>query len=327
MSDFSSNIDENSPFSESSINHPNSVCSVNLCFPFTTRNSFISFNSANLIRFSISYKTSSIQIETSKESRKYQPDDIRKRYKSTFHKTLYKRINYLLKKAGSKRKLKSLPQIFIIDISLSTNYEVLEKTYEELFEYTYEKVISEMTNPNLKNYKKKLFQAALKKHEKNVKTMEYLRANPEISKKSGWESIKNMKYADLLVAYYNSKEFELSVEKLKQKEDKNYIKKYLFFASIYLDYYRGYNPSISQIRNPLNNTQSQNSLSTINNRNDSNNSFFMSIPPILPLNEEEQISSIDMMSSLYSSGIDELENRESLFPNENGINFDSMILN
>ena len=157
--------------------------------------------------------------------------------------------------------------------------------------------------------------------------MEYLRANPEISKKSGWESIKNMKYADLLVAYYNSKEFELSVEKLKQKEDKNYIKKYLFFASIYLDYYRGYNPSISQIRNPLNNTQSQNSLSTINNRNDSNNSFFMSIPPILPLNEEEQISSIDMMSSLYSSGIDELENRESLFPNENGINFDSMILN
>jgi len=265
-----------------------------------------------------------MQIETSKESRKYQPDDIRKRYKSAFHKTLLKKINYLLKKAGSKKKLKSLPQIFIIDITLSTNYEVLEKTYEELYEYTYEKVINEMTHPNLKSYKKKLFQAALKKHEKNVKTLEYLRANPEISKKSGWERIKNMKYADLLIAYYNSKEFEQSVEKLKQKEDKNYIKKYLFFASIYLDHYRSYTPSISQIRNPLSNTRSQNSLSAINNRIDSNNSF---IPPMISLIEEDNISSIDMMSSLYSSGNDDLEYRESLFPNENVINFAPMALN
>ena len=327
MRDYNSIIDENSLFPDSSINQQNSVYNINLCFPFTTRNFFNSFNRANQIRFSISSTTSLFQIETSKESRKNQPDDIRKRYKSAFHKTLLKKINYLLKKAGSKKKLTSLPQIFIIDITLSTNYEVLEKTYEELYEYTYEKLINEMANPNLKNYKKKLFQAALKKHEKNVKTMDYLRANPEISKKSGWERIKNMKYSELLIAYHNSKEFEQSVEKLKQKEDKNYIKKYLFFASIYLDHYRSYNPSINKNRFPLNNTQSQNSLFTINNRIDSNNSFFMSMPPIIPLNEQEEISSIEMMSSLYSSGIDDLDNRESLFPNENVINFDSMILN
>lgn len=326
MSDYSLVINENLLFRDLPNNQPNLSPNVNLCFPFTMRNSSNSFNSANRIRFSIVDTTISLQTKISREPRKYKPDDIRKRYKSSFHGTLFKIINSQLKKAGSKNIFKSLPQIFIIDVTLPTNHEVLEKTYEELFEYAYEKVISEMKNPNLKNYKKNLLQFALKKHEKNVKTLNYLKANPEISKKSGWESIKNMKYTDLLLAYYNSKEFELSIEKLKQKEDKNYIKKYLFFASTYLDHYRSYTPKLSKIRNPLNNTQVHNPLSLTNNRNDSNNFFLMTVPPIISLNEEEEISSIDMMSSLYSSGIDDLANQENLFPDENLLNFDQLLL-
>ena len=67
------------------------------------------------------------------DKRKFKSDDIRKKIKSRFHKTLKNIINANLKKAGSKKFFDFLPQCFIGNISKKVNSECLELTYKELF--------------------------------------------------------------------------------------------------------------------------------------------------------------------------------------------------
>ena len=74
---------------------------------------------------------------TIKCSRKDKEDDIRKKFKSSFHRNLTNIINAKLKKVCPKYLFESLPQNFIIDVTKKTNYEVMDLTYEELFEYAY----------------------------------------------------------------------------------------------------------------------------------------------------------------------------------------------
>ena len=70
---------------------------------------------------------SKFKIEHSKlkQKRKYKPDDIRKKIKSRFHKSIRNIINENLKKAGSKYFFSFLPQIFICSIGREKNYQIL----------------------------------------------------------------------------------------------------------------------------------------------------------------------------------------------------------
>ena len=136
-----------------------------------------------------------------KKLRKYKPDDIRKKIKVKIHKTLKLIMNNNLKKAGSEKFFKYLPQMFIGNISQKFNFNYLEYTYKELL----------LTDFTLYN---------------------------EIAINSGFDVIKNMKYKDILKAYFSSKQFEYSILELKnKKENYNYIIDYIKLSKSYLDYF------------------------------------------------------------------------------------------
>ena len=177
-----------------------------------------------------------------KNSRKDKEDDIRKKFKSSFHRNLTNIINAKLKKVCPNYLLNSLPQNFITDVTKKTNYEVMELTYEELFEYTHNRLINDDKNKKRKKYIEKRNKAAKKKCEKNKKLLDYLRTNKKISEKSGWETIKKMKYIDLLKAYLNSNEFQQYIKIQLKNAQINYKKDFIFFASTFIEHYLNYEP-------------------------------------------------------------------------------------
>ena len=188
--------------------------------------------------------------------RKEREDNIRKKIKSNFHKKLFELINEKLKKAGAKLYFQSLPQYFISDITKKTNFDALEINYKDLFEYTHEKFINnKIVNSKIEVMKR----VSEKKYRKNIETLNYLDNNLEISEKSGWSKIKSMKYIDLLEAYFNSKEFEESIEKLEKKETKNYINDYIYYSLNYIEHFKSYRTedlhiNISSYNNYINNS-------------------------------------------------------------------------
>ena len=194
--------------------------------------------------------------------RKEREDNIRKKIKSNFHKKLFELINEKLKKAGAKLYFQSLPQYFISDITKKTNFDALEINYKDLFEYTHEKFINnKIANSKIEVMKR----VSEKKYRKNIETLNYLDNNLEISEKSGWSKIKSMKYIDLLEAYFNSKEFEESIEKLEKKETKNYINDYIYYSLNYIEHFKSYRTedlhiNISSYNNYINNSNN-NSIS------------------------------------------------------------------
>ena len=194
--------------------------------------------------------------------RKEREDNIRKKIKSNFHKKIFKLINEKLKKAGAKLYFQSLPQYFISDITKKTNFDALEINYKDLFEYTHERLINnKIVNSKIEVMKR----VSEKKYRKNIETLNYLDNNLEISEKSGWSKIKSMKYIDLLEAYFNSKEFEESIEKLEKKETKNYINDYIYYSLNYIEHFKSYRTedlhiNISSYNNYINNSNN-NSIS------------------------------------------------------------------
>ena len=174
-----------------------------------------------------------------KQKRKDKEDNIRKKIKASFHKALRKIINKKLKEIGSKYLLNPFPSSFICDISKKTNFEVMQLTYEELFDYAYNKY----KYIDGKEYIIKRKEVAEKQYNKNIEILKYLDSNKRISEESGWEVIKNMKYMDLFKAYFYSNEFEQNVEKLSKKETTDYINAYIYFSSTYVDYFLGYEPN------------------------------------------------------------------------------------
>ena len=163
-----------------------------------------------------------------KKQRKYKPDDIRKKIKVRFHKKIKNILNENLKNAGANELFSFLPQFFIGNISKKFNYQYMNTTFEELLSINFSDFQKEYFN---KECDKKQF-------DKNKKTLEYLKNNPEISKISGFDKMKKMKYRDLLCAYFSSLEFEHSVGQLeKEKESAEYIQEYIYLAKSYIEYF------------------------------------------------------------------------------------------
>ena len=104
------------------------------CFPFNTSEEISPISSIELkeeeeqkieqsnkifkMKFKISkyYLNEKGRMKREKKGRKYNHDDIRKKIKVKFHKTLKLLINSNLKKAGSKKFFNYLPQSFVGDI-------------------------------------------------------------------------------------------------------------------------------------------------------------------------------------------------------------------
>lgn len=168
-----------------------------------------------------------------KKKRKFKSDDIRKKIKSRFHKTLKNIINANLKKAGSKKFFDFLPQCFIGNISKKVNSECLELTYKELLLTDF---ISKNNNEESQNKK-----IDKKKYLKNLEVVKYLEQNPEIYKNSGFDIIGDRKYKDLLKIYFSSAEFDDSIIRLKKEnESKEYIQEYALKARTYVSFYENF---------------------------------------------------------------------------------------
>ena len=168
--------------------------------------------------------------EKMRKKRKFKSDDIRKKIKSRFHKTIKNIINENLKKAGSKELFDFLPQSFVSNISKGKNKEVMNLTYKQILETDFTKEITK-----LNNHQKKI---DLKKFENNLKVLNYLKNNPSISINSGFEFFSKMTYAEILREYFASKEFEESIIKLKlEEENEDYINEYILKAKTYVDFF------------------------------------------------------------------------------------------
>jgi len=113
---------------------------VNTCYPFTIKK--LANNTLNNIKFEI------IKNNNNVKKRKDKEDNIRKKIKSGFLKKLRNIINNLLKTSGSKYTFEALPLHFIGDISKKTNFEVMNLTYEEIFNYTYHYTYQKIINDN-----------------------------------------------------------------------------------------------------------------------------------------------------------------------------------
>lgn len=166
-----------------------------------------------------------------RKKRKFKPDDIRKKIKSRFHKTLKKIVNENLRKAGSKYEFDFLPQYFISSISREKNQEVLDLTYNQILAKDFVSQVDE------KKYKNK--NVDFSKIQKNKKVLEYLKSNPVVCKKSGFDLIGNMKYSEILEEYFLSEEFEKSLIKLREEnEEEDYIKEYRNKAKNYVKFFQ-----------------------------------------------------------------------------------------
>ena len=165
-----------------------------------------------------------------KHKRKYKPDDIRKKIKARFHKSIKNIINDNLRKAGSKKLFTFLPQVFISSISREKNKPVLNISFRELLQKNF------VNDSNEKKYKNR--NVDLAKYKRNLGVLEYLDKNPEICKRSGFDLISKMKYCDLLNEYFQSDEFERAIFKLREEnEDEEYIKEYINKSKNYVNFF------------------------------------------------------------------------------------------
>ena len=169
-----------------------------------------------------------------KKMRKFKSDDIRKKIKSRFHKTLKDLINEGLKKAGSIKLFDFIPHYFINNVTRKINSKFLDLTYKDLLSYNFinEEYKEKSLNKEV-DYKKFLI---------NQEVLKYLEQHENISKSSGFDIIKNKKYKDLLNIYFSSLEFENSITRLKSENENNdYIQEYIFTAKHYVEFFSNNN--------------------------------------------------------------------------------------
>ena len=167
-------------------------------------------------------KRRKIRKKKNAQKRKDNSDNIRKKIKARFLKVLKNSINEKLKVAGSRKFFNFLPQAFICNVSKDKNKDILDLTFKEVFS----KKFCEEDN-----------ESDLKKYYHNLSVLEYLENNKEISEKSNFNVIKNMKYSQIFDEYLKSYEFEMEIASLKsQKENDKYIRNYIIKARSFIDF-------------------------------------------------------------------------------------------
>ena len=160
-----------------------------------------------------------------RKKRKFDLDNIRKKIKVRFLKTLKNALNEKLVNAGSKYLFDFCPQNFAADITKKRNRGALNKTFREFFFMDF---IEGKNNVN---------QINSQRCRENKNVIIYLENNKTLSEKIGYKFYRNMKYYEIYNEYLNSKEFEEDIIKLKNTESKkaqsdneDYIKQYINLA-------------------------------------------------------------------------------------------------
>ena len=164
------------------------------------------------------------KIQNHIKKRKENSDNIRKKIKCRFLKSLKKALNKKLKLVGSKEVFDFLPQNFVCNISKSLNKYILDKNLEEIFSINF---IKEENEDNIKNNNR----VNENKYLKNKKVY-------EISKRFNYNKIKDKKLYQIFEEYLISKEFEKDIAIMKRKnEDNNYIYNYIKLACNFIDFF------------------------------------------------------------------------------------------
>ena len=153
--------------------------------------------------------------------RKDNADNIRKKIKVNFHKTLKNVINKKLKASGSKYIFKTLPQTFVTNITKEYNKLILDLTLKEIFI----KYSNEETKDGKGNH--------------NEFVLNYLEKNSDICEKFNYNKIMKMKYYEIFDEYLLSKEFKIVISTLKEKgENVKYIIQYITKAYNLINFFR-----------------------------------------------------------------------------------------
>ena len=168
------------------------------------------------------------------EGRKFDSDNIRKKIKAKFLKWLKKYINKKLISAHSQLFFDYFPQCFIKEINKITNKEIINKSFKELVNIDFYKRYQSNKN-NTEEDKQKLVNE--KKYKNNLEVMGYLKNNEDIRKKINFDDFENLTFEQLFNEYLKSEEFDEHIYKLKLKESKEYVKKYIIFAFDYINYF------------------------------------------------------------------------------------------
>ena len=182
-------------------------------------------------KFETEHTTKEKEKEKEKKSirRKNKSDDIRKKIKSRFHKALKNIINKDLKNIGSKKSFCPLPQSFITNVSIELNNIVINYTYEDLINLDINSLVlnqKNQKNTNIDNFKK------------NLGVLTYLKKKQKVFTKSLFSKICNMKYSDILNAYFLSSEFEETIIDLHNEgESMIYIEDYINKSLNYVKFF------------------------------------------------------------------------------------------
>lgn len=182
-------------------------------------------------------KKMSKKIRNHIKKRKENSDNIRKKIKCRFLKSLRNSLNRKLTIVGSKEKFDFLPQSFVCNVSKNLNKYILDKTIEEVFSINFIKKEKKENKDNEKQNK-----VNLDKYLKNKKVLEYIKENVEINEQLNFNEIKKMKLYQIFDEYLISKEFEKDIEIMKKKEEKeknnyNYIYDYINLACNFINFF------------------------------------------------------------------------------------------
>lgn len=153
----------------------------------------------------------SVSEKRKKYPRKFKSDNIRKKIKAHFFKSLRKRFNSILKNLGSYKKLECIDQNFIVNTTKSFN--------SYYFEFNFEKLLTTCFNKDEVDYKR----------EKNIKILSY------IYKKFPNKScllyyILQKKMSTIFEEYIVSQDFVDNLEIIQRKDNLFYLKKYIYYA-------------------------------------------------------------------------------------------------
>ena len=183
------------------------------------------FHSKNLNN-SISEKKTKSKRSKKKQKRKYNSDNIRRKIKSRFHKSLKNTLNKMLKYSGSNYFFDYLPQSFITNVTKARNKKILNMTFEDFFSQDFCEFADNDTEKNSEKWTAG----------KNVIT-KIEQEDENIREKSNYNVYKKMKYYQIYNEYLRSKEFEEDIIKIEKKEGKEYTKQYINLAYHLIDYF------------------------------------------------------------------------------------------
>ena len=193
-----------------------------------------SIENVNTLICNKSIKNGNTNQKKKKKKRKFKPDDIRKKIKARFHKTLKTILNKYLLYGGSQMVFDFLPQCFLVNITKKLNHFALKLTLRELIEFDFCKELNEG------GIRKKNVDS--KKYLHNKMVLNYLDHNNEISQKSGFNTFSKKTYRELLKEYFSSEEFLISLKRLKiEGENDDYIFEYKKKALGYVSFFANAN--------------------------------------------------------------------------------------